>query len=109
MNSIQRKDIRGKVHFLESDKRYACNKAVFSNGYCTRSWRLVTCKNCLRNIKDGSKVKCLMWREDNKCHSDYGNSIKCDGINTPDKCPYNSKYKRGCFAMALHDQRNTRK
>lgn len=50
-HSQQRKDKRGKVHFLDTDKRYACNKAVFSNGLITRSWKLVTCKNCLRREK----------------------------------------------------------
>jgi hypothetical protein len=43
-----RTDKRGKVHYLQSDNRYICNKAVFSNGYCTRSWNLVTCKNCFK-------------------------------------------------------------
>lgn len=53
-----RTDKRGKVHYLEKDKRYACNKAVFSNGYCTVTWNLVTCKNCLkRKIEELEKIK----------------------------------------------------
>lgn len=45
-----RKDKRGKVHFLERDGKYYCNKAVLSNGYITKCWNLVTCKNCLKKV-----------------------------------------------------------
>ena len=43
---------------------------------------------------------------DGRCASNYGDDMKCDGIHTPDKCPYKD---RGSFAMVVHDQGNRRK
>jgi hypothetical protein len=48
--------------------------------------------------------RCLFIKR-GKCSSDYGNKIKCDGLNTPEKCPY----KQGSFAMKIKDDKNKRK
>ena len=40
-----------------------------------------------------------------KCNSDYFYGKTCDGINQPKKCPY----RKGCFAMAVQDNKNRRK
>ena len=53
-----------------------------------------------------ARDKCLMWKN-NKCNSDYGNKIKCDGIKAPKKCPY--KDGGGSFAMIISDRKNRRK
>ena len=52
-----------------------------------------------------SKHICDFWG-DGKCNSNYGNNMKCDGIHTPDKCPYKNG---GSYAMAVYDQGNRRK
>ena len=43
-----------KVHYLDSDNYYLCNKAVGNGvrGLATKNIKLVTCKNCLLRIKN---------------------------------------------------------
>ncbi len=43
---------------------------------------------------------------DGRCNSNYGKNMKCDGMNTPKKCPWKNG---GSYAMAVHDQGNRRR
>jgi len=36
-------------------------------------------------------IKCSMCKG-NRCGSDYGNNIQCDGFKPPKKCPYKNSF-----------------
>ena len=47
------------------------------------------------------EIKCIFWKN-GRCNSDYGNGIKCDGINPPEGCPY-SPEKLEIIAMEIEE------
>ena len=52
------------------------------------------------------KNKICDFLGDGKCNSKYGKNMKCDGVHTPEQCPWKNG---GSYAMAVHDQANRKR